>query len=161
MFSIRSSAPALPSLSKPGGWEMNSSIVGFNRATIGLLCSAIRLASSTPPFSIRRSASSSTRCAVRSFARWTGTISSSSSSVLVSIRLSACTARRWPDVCTPACESPAAPFCVTIEAHTASAPSATTASDMPATAIRAKSFEGEAGYREGFMQPSSTRPRGS
>ena len=58
-------------------------------------------------------------------------------------RLSAWTARRCPDVWTPAWESPSAPFWVTIAAHTASAPSATTASDMPSTAIRAKSFEGE------------------
>ena len=46
----------------------NYSIAGFIRRTMGLLSSAIRLASRTPPFSMRSSASSSTPCALRSFA---------------------------------------------------------------------------------------------
>ena len=66
--------------------------------------------------------------------------------------LSAWIARRCPDVWTPARESPAAPFWVTIAAHTASAPSARTASNMPATAIRARSFEGETGGRDAVTQ---------
>ena len=95
---------------------------------------------------MRLSASSSTACARRSFASSRGTIRVSSASVLVSIRLSAWTARRCPEVWTPAWESPSAPFWVTIAAQTASAPSATTASDMPATAIRARSFEGDGDF---------------
>ncbi len=89
-----------------------------------------------------------------------GTIRTSSASALVSIRLSAWTARRCPDVWTPARESPSAPFLVTIAAHRASAPSATTASDMPATAIRARSFGGGAGCRVGAILPYRHGDRG-
>jgi hypothetical protein len=134
-------------------------MTGLSRMTMGLLCSAMRLASSTPPVSIRPSASSSTTCAWRSFASSLGTSSSSRASVLVSIRLSAWTARRCPDVCTPAWESPAAPFWVATEAHKASPPRATTASDIPATAIRAKSFEGELGCRDRVISLESAGDR--
>ena len=102
MFSISSSTPELPSLSKPGGLARKRSIAGLRRSTMGLPCSAIRLAWRMPPFShaVERVVEHGLRPA--QFATSLGTMRSSSLSVLVSMMLSAWTARRWPDVWTPA-----------------------------------------------------------
>ena len=68
MFSIFSSAGIVPLLSKPGGLARNRSMAGVIRLTMGLAWAAILLSARTPPFCMRLSELSSTRCALRSLA---------------------------------------------------------------------------------------------